>query len=156
MIQVPFRGFTRTFAKKAAAWIGFSVILAGLLLLNVAYHHFLRQIAPAVQMDRETFGEGAIFWLWCVAICLQPAVVEELFFRYLSLGALRSVVGVHSAVWLSAMMFALAHIYVPLSLPVLFCLGVGLGYARVASGGMALPMVLHLLHNAAVMYLQSH
>jgi uncharacterized protein len=155
VVRIRSPGFSRTFGQKAAAWVGFSVLLGGLLILNVVYHHFLRQIAPIIELPRHPFGNGGIFWLWGLAICVQPAIVEELFFRYLSIGTLRSVVSSHGAVWVSATMFALAHIYVPLSLPVLFCLGVALGYARVASGGMALPMVMHFFHNVVVMYLQN-
>ena len=143
LIRIHFRGFSRTFSQKTVVWAVFFSLLVGLLLLNIAYHHFLRQIAPVVQFPRHPFGKGDIIWLWGLAICVQPAIVEELFFRYLSLGVLRSVTGVHTAVWVSATMFAMAHIYVPLSLPVLFCLGVALGYARVTSGGMILPMFMH-------------
>jgi membrane protease YdiL (CAAX protease family) len=85
-----------------------------------------------------------------VLICVQPAIVEELFFRHLVLGVLRSNLGVHGAVFISSVMFALAHIGVPLSMPVLFVLGLGLGYARVASGGLLLPMAMHFVHNAVV------
>ena len=32
----------------------------------------------------------------------------------------------------------------------LLVLGIGLGYARVASGGVLLPMAMHFVHNAVV------
>ncbi len=92
--------------------------------------------------------------MWFLAVCVQPALMEELFFRYLALGVLRSSVGVHTAVLVTSVMFAMAHIGAPLGLPVLFVLGIGLGYARVASGGMLLPMAMHFLHNAAVMAIE--
>jgi uncharacterized protein len=85
---------------------------------------------------------------------VQPAIVEELFFRHLVLGSLRTTLGGHGAVWLSSVMFALAHIGTPISLPVLMVLGVVLGYARWGSGGLALPMVLHFLHNLFVLLLE--
>jgi membrane protease YdiL (CAAX protease family) len=47
-------------------------------------------------------------------------------------------------------MFAMAHIYNPLGLPYLFLAGVVFGLARVY-GGLLLPMILHFLHNLAVM-----
>ena len=92
---------------------------------------------------------------WLICICVQPALIEELFFRYLAFGSLRAVMGGHAVVWVTAVMFASAHIGVVLSLPVLFVLGLLLGYARLASGGMLLPVVLHFLHNLCVIALHS-
>ncbi len=58
------------------------------LLLNMAYHWFLLQwlnIVPA----REIFAHDTNYlgW-WLAAICFQPAIVEELFFRGLAFGHL--------------------------------------------------------------------
>lgn len=86
---------------------------------------------------------------------VQPAIVEELFFRYFAYGTLRQLTNVHSAVVLSALMFALAHLHNPLGLPFLFCMGIMLGYARAYSGGLLLPMLMHFGHNFAVLYLES-
>ena len=49
--------------------------------------------------------------------------------------------------------FAAAHLGQLIAFPVLFLLGGLLAYARVYSGGLALPMVLHFLHNFAVLFL---
>ena len=82
--------------------------------------------------------------------CVQPAFVEEFFFRYLILGVLRRHCGVHGAVHVSAAMFAICHVHVLLSMPYLFAVGVFFGYARVASRSMVLPVSLHFLHNLIV------
>jgi membrane protease YdiL (CAAX protease family) len=140
---------------RLAAWL---VSVAGLpvfLLANVGYHWWLREYLslPDAQDELTThFGFSALIWL---AFCVQPAVVEEVFFRYLALGSLNQVMGVHGAVLISAVMFGLAHVYNPLAIPYLTLLGVGLGYARVASGGLALPVLLHFGHNAVVMWMNS-
>ena len=83
----------------------------------------------------------------------DEAIVEELFFRYLALGTLRRVLGMHGAVWVSAVMFGMAHIFVLPSIPLLTLVGVVLGYMRVWSGGMTLPISLHFLHNLAIIAL---
>jgi membrane protease YdiL (CAAX protease family) len=88
-----------------------------------------------------------------VLTCVQPAIVEELFFRYLALGALSRATTMTTAVWVSAVMFAMAHIYNPLGLPYLFLAGVVFALARLY-GGLLLPMILHLLHNFAVMAIE--
>jgi membrane protease YdiL (CAAX protease family) len=101
----------------------------------------------------EEHWEFTTFYVLTVAV--QPAIVEELFFRYFAFGALRQVTNTHSAVVLSAMMFALAHLYNPLGLPFLFLMGIMLGYARAYSGGLLLPMLMHFAHNAAILWFES-
>jgi CAAX protease family protein len=88
-------------------------------------------------------------------VCIQPAVVEEFFFRYLAMNAIRRHVGMHGTVWVVAVMFGLAHIGQPIGIPVLILAGVFLGYARILSGGLLLPMLLHLIHNTVFLYLQT-
>jgi uncharacterized protein len=150
-VPVRFRHPSRTFVCRAAVWVVFVLVLAGLLALNVRYHKYIRDLTDVVPVEKELLRDGGPIPAWFLVICVWPAVFEELFFRYLALGVLRSVVNVHAAVWISSVMFGLAHIGAPLSIPVLTLVGVGLGYARVASGRMPLPMFLHFLHNAAVL-----
>src|SRR5262249_55571120 len=90
-----------------------------------------------------------------VTVCLMPAVFEELFFRHLALGSLREHIGVHGSVWISSVMFGMAHIGATLSVPILILLGVYFGYARVVSGGLLLPMMLHFVHNAVITYVNT-
>jgi membrane protease YdiL (CAAX protease family) len=47
-------------------------------------------------------------------------------------------------------MFGLAHLGVPLSVPILILIGVMLGYARVLTGGVCIPILLHFIHNMLV------
>src|SRR5581483_9169148 len=102
--------------------------------------------------EQERQGPGLSSWSVAL-VCLQPAVVEELFFRYLALGALRTVTGTAAAVLVSSVMFGMAHIFNPLGIPMLIVVGVALGAMRVASGGLLLPMVMHATHNAVVLFL---
>ncbi len=143
----------RSTNERLLGWMAGLPILVGVLAVNYAYHRLLMDYLKMPQwaleqarLPREPMG------LAIAAICLQPAVVEELFFRYLALGLFRRISGVHTAVWVSAIMFGMAHIGVPLSIPVLIFVGLGLGYSRVLSGSMLLPMILHFAHNAVVLY----
>lgn len=144
---------------RAAAWLGALPGLGAVLALNIAYHGFLEKYV-AYPFDAEGFQPeaftraGLIFTI--AAICIQPGIVEELFFRYLALGTLRGMMGDHAAVVVSSAMFGLAHVHVPLSIPVLICVGLGLGYVRLISGSLLLPMLLHALHNGAVLWLGLH
>ncbi|MBY0514029.1 MAG: CPBP family intramembrane metalloprotease [Gemmataceae bacterium] len=132
---------------RLAAWLGALPVLAALLTLNIGFVVFVRQLAP----DAERPAAPALTVGTALLMCLQPAVVEEWFFRHLALGSLRERWGVPWGVVVSGAMFAAAHIYNPVGMPYLFLLGVCLGYLRVWSGSLALPMVLHFVHNAVVL-----
>ena len=131
--------------------------IAGVFVLvgvNATYHEALRRYLALEPIRDAIVGATGITPLVVLAYCVQPAIVEELFFRRLTLDTLRGVMPVHQAVLISSLMFGIAHIGVPLSVPMLILVGVPLAYARVASGGIALPMLLHFLHNAIILVLE--
>src|SRR5262245_49923183 len=83
-----------TSEQRTAAWLAGVPVLAALLGLNMAYHMALKRLFPILGL-----APGIEFNLLMVLlVCVQPAVFEELFFRYLALGALRAHMGLHSAV----------------------------------------------------------
>lgn len=123
---------------------------------NVAFHLGLKFAVEAVIPPDSTqtaieLGLRSDGWIAILLVCVQPAIVEEFFFRYIFLGHLRPHMSMHATVWLTAFVFGVAHLGAPIGWPVLIVLGAGLGYARVYSAGMTLPIVLHFLHNLAVM-----
>jgi membrane protease YdiL (CAAX protease family) len=139
---------------RGVAWATAAPVLLLSLGLNYLYHLWLRNylkfpfIEPNFKANKELLP-------WAIlALCVLPAVVEELFFRYLALNALRTATGTHGAVLISAVMFGMAHIGNPLGIPYLIVLGVVLGYARVGSGTLVLPMLMHFGHNLAVLFIQ--
>ena len=136
------------------AWCMAPFVLAALLVLNFSYHALLRGIIHAPLSPADLLFEPRDTTLVLLAICVQPALVEEMFFRYLAVGVFRAAMSVHAAVWVSSAMFGMAHVGTPLSIPMLFVLGLGLGYMRVLSGGLALPMLMHFAHNAAVLVVE--
>ena len=137
---------------QALAWVGAVPVLAILLGLNFAYHWLLHRA-----IGIEPNGGGAFPFSVSVflLVCVWPAIVEELFFRYLALGTLRRYMGLHAAVLVSSVMFGMAHVGQPFSIPVLTVVGMGLGYMRVASRGLALPMLMHFAHNLVVLLVAS-
>jgi uncharacterized protein len=139
--------------RRLATWLLSAPALACILVLNILYHWYLRRWLSLVPIEVIFARDKTYLGWWILAICIQPAIVEEFFFRYLSFNVLRPLIGGQTTVWVTAAMFASAHIYAPFSLPVLFTLGVVLGYTRLGSGGILLPMILHFLHNAAVLVL---
>ncbi|MGI9430342.1 MAG: CPBP family intramembrane glutamic endopeptidase, partial [Bythopirellula sp.] len=136
-------------AHRALAWIVFTVMLPLLLLLNFAYHWLLREVLQIPLLEDEL--TATLDWLVFLVYCIEPAVVEELYCRGFVLGVLLSVLGRHWAIWISSIMFGLLHVGAPLSIPYLTLVGVFLGYARIYSGGLALPVLLHFVHNLIVL-----
>jgi uncharacterized protein len=137
---------------RRRAWLLALPVLAVCLLVNIGSSTLMNdfvQLPARLQREPDkltvvTLGTG----------CLQPAVVEELFFRYLLLGAFWRVMSPRGAVWVSAAAFAICHVYNPLAMPYLFLFGGVLGYARVWSNGVVLPMVMHFLHNFVILALE--
>lgn len=144
-------------STKTLWWVLGLPLIALLFGLNLLYGFALEQyVGKFPDFEVIQIGLKTHYGLVILAVCIQPAVVEELFFRYLALGKLRSLMGVHGAVWVSAVMFGVAHLGAFLSVPILILIGAGLGYARVYSGGLALPMLMHALHNFAVLLVEGH
>ncbi len=138
-------------ARPWIAWCMSPLLLTAALGLNFGYHALLRAyINWPGEIDAGALPPPDLT-LAILAVCIQPAIVEELFFRYLAIGALRDSMNIHGAVFVSSVMFGVAHVGSPLSVPVLVLLGFMLGYLRVFSGGLALPMLLHFAHNAAIL-----
>ena len=136
--------------SRSVAW-AFAVPVFGVLIgLNILYTSYLRQLLGGGEEDSGL----TLTWFTLLLICVQPALVEELFFRYVLFGAFYRAAGLHATVWITGMMFAVSHIYNPLAVPYLFLAGVVFGYARVW-GGLLLPVILHFFHNLAVLAIAS-
>ena len=147
----------KTRSEPLFAWAAALPALALMLAVNFGYGLSLRFLVEGLGGVRPESDDGGDLgvgdgWVAVLLVCVQPAIVEEVFFRFLLLGHLRPHIGVHGAVWLSAFFFAAAHLGQLAGFPVLFLLGAALGYSRVYSGGLALPMLLHFLHNLAVIW----
>ena len=82
-------------------------------------------------------------------IAIIPAIGEELLFRGLIMDFIeQSTLNGHIAVWGSAIIFSLFHLQFQGFLPRLL-LGAVLGYAFLYSRNLWVPIILHLLNNAA-------
>ncbi|HVJ69008.1 MAG TPA: CPBP family intramembrane glutamic endopeptidase [Caulifigura sp.] len=124
------------------------VAMAGAVLLNHGYHETL--FSMGVEEIDLVSADTEYWWLWMAAVCIQPAIFEELFFRGCCWRVFTPVLGIHSTVLISSVMFGMAHVGVPLSVPILTLVGFVLGYARAYSGSIWLPALLHFLHNLVV------
>jgi membrane protease YdiL (CAAX protease family) len=139
---------------QAVLFVAAVIGVFALVAVNGTYHEALRRYLSLEPTRDVIVAAAGITPLVVIAYCVQPAIVEELFFRYLTLDTLRGVMTVHQAVFISSLMFGIAHIGVPLSVPMLILVGVPLGYARAVSGNLALPMLIHFLHNGIILVLE--
>jgi membrane protease YdiL (CAAX protease family) len=132
---------------RLLTWVAAVPVLFALLCLNITYITVLRELLRPFGAPPAEHIEVALATV--MLICVQPALVEELFFRQMVLGVFRKWMNLHAAVWATAGLFAFAHITNPLGMPYLFLAGAAFGYAR-AFGGLSLAMVMHFVHNFAV------
>ncbi len=137
----------RSIQAQGAAWLASGFILAAAMGLNFAYFHFLRHTLGIEDVDLGL----EVTTMSVLLICVQPAIIEELFFRYIGLGALCRAMSIHSAIVVTGVMFGFAHLGNPLGIPYLILLGIVLGYCRWWSGSIALPMTLHFIQNLIVL-----
>lgn len=139
------------------AWVLALPLLAAVLAVNFGYQYVVRALIESAGVPvPEVVDITLDYGVWAILlVCVQPAVVEELLFRHLFLGHLRPHVGVHGAVWVSAAAFALAHVGRGAAWTLLALVGGFLGYARVRSGSLLLPVALHFLHNLAVLWVEA-
>jgi uncharacterized protein len=137
---------------RIAAWVFALPVLGALLLLNLGYHALLRNILHVPLISDELTAQFDL--LSFIAICVQPAIVEELYCRMFALDCLRGALGTHAAVWISAAMFGFLHVAVLPSVPYLIIAGAVFAYMRLASGIILLPMLLHFVHNLVILLLE--
>lgn len=102
------------------------------------------------QENRHSFSKLYFFWL---AVVVAP-IVEEVFFRHFFLRAFpyaRSAGWAILTVVVTSIFFSAVHLQYTciVSFVSLFLMGVVYAYARIFSGGLALPILLHMAYNAS-------
>lgn len=136
--------------KDPHAWLGL-VLLLPVLAVNFIYHEAVafgwggRGVQGGVQ-------EEATHWM-LFALCVVPAVTEEVAFRGLVQRWVSDAVGEKRGLLVAAALFAALHLSL-VSAPYLFVLGILLGVVRKWTGSLWPVIVLHFLHNVvAVLFL---
>jgi membrane protease YdiL (CAAX protease family) len=98
-----------------------------------------------VEIFRRSNQPAVILGLMFQAVLFFP-VIEELFFRGFLLTFLKNYMSTWLALFLSASLFAFAHLNLGAALPLWF-LGLALGLAYEHSGSLLLPMGVHACWN---------
>jgi membrane protease YdiL (CAAX protease family) len=139
--------------RSTPLWCGLALaVLVPIVLLNLGYHRLLLEILGIDPGEPPWVRAGWSPALVVLMICVMPGIVEEIAFRGLIHGAVKGALGGSGAIVLTAALFAIIHQSVP-SMPVLFVVGLYLGWLRHRSGSL-LPCVLaHFAHNLAIVRL---
>ena len=107
-----------------------------------------RPIVPEV-MQQIYVSADARLLLWAALVLAAPLFEEVLFRGFLLAGLVRSPLGPAGAVALSAAAWAALHLqYDAYGIATIVVFGVLLGAARVHSGTLLVPLLLHALANA--------
>jgi membrane protease YdiL (CAAX protease family) len=126
-------------------------LLAPMLLINFSYSSFLQRL---VGVQKDTIAEmfrrsGLSFGGIVLVVCVFPAICEEIAFRGLLQHWLQTAIKPVRAVILASALFAAMHFSIA-GAPYLFGMGFLLGWAKWKTGSLYPSMLIHFLHNLAV------
>lgn len=133
---------------KPMAFLKWFLVFAAIML----GFELLAQNIPAFETDfmEKVIGSTTNWPLLILGVVILGPLFEELLLRGLLFGSLRHIADEHISIAVSAGVFALMHLQY--SLPVMLLIlpmGVALGYARVRSGSIWVPVLIHMLNNGA-------
>ena len=100
----------------------------------------------------ESYRQATSLPLFYIGVVFLGPLFEEFLFRgFLFKGLEKSFLGGHGAVFVSAILFSLVHIQYGLSilLCMLLPLSILLGYAKLKSRSILLPVLIHMINNFA-------
>ncbi len=136
---------------KIEAYIALAALVP-LVMLNYVYHElFLDQTSWRRGFDlleklrAAGISQGALVGMFC----LFPAVTEEIAYRGLMQHWLQTAIAPWKALVVTSALFAATHFSI-VSFPYLFLVGMLLGWAKQRTGSLYPSMLIHFLHNFAV------
>jgi membrane protease YdiL (CAAX protease family) len=138
-------------------WLGVALyplfLAAWVPLVFVLYAGLLRAIGTGVPEQQvaafllQSTGDPRFVW-FLVVIAVGGPVAEELFFRGLLLPWLVGRLGTWPALLAVSLLFGLVHEPAFYMLLPLGLIGLFLGWLRLVTGSVLVPLVVHVLHNS--------
>ena len=130
-----------TLLKWIGLMIGFAV-LSDLITILVG-----RPLVPPFMLS--AYATASPVWILWVALLVAAPLFEEPFFRgFLLKGFESSLLRPHGAVIVTALLWAVIHLqYDLIEIATIFLMGLLLGAARVRTGSIAVPLVMHSVAN---------
>ncbi len=138
-----FLGFHVPLLRDLVKWgLIFAVLVASIELLATLFPVFRTDF-----MEKILASNTERLWL-IMGVGLLTPLFEELLLRGLLQGSLRHIADEHSAIAITAGVFAVMHLQYDLSIILIIVpFGVVLGYARSRRTSIWVPVVLHMLNN---------
>lgn len=139
-----FLGLELPTGRQLLTWLGIFILLALVL-------EGLMRFTPQFQTDfmEKVLASSTNRLMLLLGVGLMAPLFEEFLLRGLLLGSIRHMTDEHSAVALTAGVFTLMHLQYSWAVMLLILpMGIVLGYARVRSGSIWVPVVLHVLNNS--------
>jgi len=133
-------------------------LAASLSILNDQLSNLTGLVFPMPESMREAILNllrASTLLQWAIRIFgvgVAAAVAEELLFRGLLQGSLERRLGAGRAILLTSVAFAIIHL-LPWGIPSYLLAGLILGTAAVATGTLAVPILIHLLNNLTALAL---
>ena len=138
----------RVFGLSAFYYVAFGTRLRFLLLGIAAFWPVEVGAHPLWTAGVAMGWEGKLI-LVVIAVLLAPAG-EELLFRGLILPRLHRALGTVASVVVTSLLFAVLHFGYGVGMAIVFLLSVVLCWARLRTGGVGVPVLLHAANNAVV------
>lgn len=134
--------------KSTLPWMGW---LVGYLALSAVVSKYLDIPIPSSMLD---LGRSSNGWLLFFVVVIVAPVVEEMFFRgFMFKGISLSRIGSVGAILFTTLAWVVIHMfqYSWKECSALFILGLILGAARLKTGSVVAPLVLHMVNNCVAL-----
>jgi membrane protease YdiL (CAAX protease family) len=148
------QSFLKTLLFPDILNVGLSLLTAVSLtmvsgLIGVTWHIFLKFIGYTAVDTALPNPISAIQWVIAIfTAAILPAVCEEMLFRGLALGLLKKRLSGNTAIFLSALLFAICHFNL-VGFPSLLLIGIILAKVMVRHGMIWVPILIHAGYNAS-------
>lgn len=136
--------------KPVSAGTLFKWLAVTLALIAVADFITVSTGRPVVpEFMQKAYATADPPWLFWIALVIAAPLFEEVFFRgFLFSGLASSALRPAGAIVVTAAVWAVIHLqYDAYEIGLIFCLGLVLGAARLATGSLVAPLVMHATMN---------
>ncbi|HXY37304.1 MAG TPA: CPBP family intramembrane glutamic endopeptidase [Planctomycetaceae bacterium] len=126
--------------KQLLAWLGIAIVLA-------VATDLVTGVGKIEQWQENTYRSATFKPLLWLAVVVGAPLTEEFFFRgFLFVGLWKSRLGGIGAILVTSLLWAATHTqYTLTSIVSIFALGLVLGYARIRTGSLVVPIAMHSL-----------
>ncbi|NNE93244.1 MAG: CPBP family intramembrane metalloprotease [Verrucomicrobiales bacterium] len=137
-------------ALKKLTWKDWLIWPAATIGFVIAMDWVL-QLAGAPEMDpwMEKMANNATYFGWmAIAVVITAPLTEEFLFRGFLFRGWQNRIGVPLTILVTSLLWTVIHVqYTIYGLAFIFCIGIFLGIARVVTGNLWVPILIHFVNN---------